>query len=165
MPCELCGRECKGCKEAIIDGAKMYVCPDCIKYAEDGVQQEEPVSRGNIKPIPTHRPPTYRPRKTPQKDIYKSMEKELVSNWNHLIETARKKKGLTREELGFKIGERTVTIAKIENGDLRPSDQMITKLEKELGISLLEEVKEAPTVKQTSPQMKYTLGDFIKSDK
>ena len=34
MPCELCGRECKGGKEAIIDGAKMFVCPDCMKYAE-----------------------------------------------------------------------------------------------------------------------------------
>ena len=38
MPCELCGRECKGGKEAIIDGAKMFVCPDCIKYAEGVVQ-------------------------------------------------------------------------------------------------------------------------------
>ena len=165
MPCELCGREAKGCKEAIIYGAKMYVCPDCIKYAEGGVQKEEPVSRGEFRPVQTHRPPTYRPRKAPTKDIYKSMEKDLVSNWNHLIETARKKKELTREELGFKIGERTVTIAKLENGDLRPSDQMIAKLEKELGIALLEEIKETPTVQQTQSQTKYTLGDFIKPDK
>jgi putative transcription factor len=93
------------------------------------------------------------------------MEKELVSNWNHLIESARKKKGLTREGLGFRIGERTVTIAKLENGDLRPSDQMIAKLEKELGIALLEEIKEEPTVQQTRSQTKYTLGDFIKPDK
>jgi len=167
MPCELCGREAKSCKEAIIDGAKMYVCPDCIKYAEGGVgvQQEEPVSRGNLPPTKAYRPPSYRPRKAPAKDIYKSMEKELVSNWNHLIESARKKKGLTREELGFKIGERTVTIAKLENGDLRPSDQMIAKLEKELGIALLEEIKETPTVQPTQSQTKYTLGDFIKPDK
>jgi len=93
------------------------------------------------------------------------MVKELVTNWNHLIEAARKKKGMTREQLGFKIGERTVTIAKIENGDLRPSDQMIAKLEKELGISLLEEVKEAPTTQQTRTPTKFTLGDFIKTDK
>jgi len=165
MPCELCGREAKGCKEVIIDGAKMYVCPDCIKYAEGGVQQEEPVSRGEFRPAQAYRPRTYKPRKAPAKDIYKSMEKELVSNWNHLIEAARKKKGLTREELGFKIGERTVTIAKLENGDLRPSDQMIAKLEKELGIALLEEIKETPTVQQTRSQTKYTLGDFIKPDK
>ncbi len=95
------------------------------------------------------------------------MEKELVTNWNHLIEQARKKKGLTREELGFKIGERTVTIAKLENGDLRPSDQTIAKLEKELGIQLMEEIKSIATgtESQTRTPGGFTLGDFIKTDK
>ena len=93
------------------------------------------------------------------------MGKELVTNWNHLIEQARKKKGLTREELGFKIGERTVTIAKLENGDLRPSDQTITKLEKELGIQLMEEVKDISAGSQKGAQAAFTLGDFIKTDK
>ncbi len=163
MPCELCGRECKGGKEAIIDGAKMFVCPDCIKYAEDQIPEEL------VKP--SHQLQTQRliVKKThkPERDIFKekSMEKELVSNWNHLIEQARKKKNLTREELGFRIGERTVTIAKLENGDLRPSDQTIAKLEKELGISLMEEIKTVPTGTQTQVQSGYTLGDFIKTDK
>jgi putative transcription factor len=163
MPCELCGRECKGGREAIIDGAKMFVCPDCIKYAEGPVQEE---------PVKTSRPPQtqrFIVKKTqkPERDIYKDkgMEKDLVSNWNHLIEQARKKKGLTREELGFKIGERTVTIAKLENGDLRPSDQTIAKLEKELGISLMEEIKTSPTGTQTRAQGGFTLGDFIKTEK
>jgi uncharacterized protein (TIGR00270 family) len=163
MPCELCGRECKGGREAIIDGAKMFVCPDCIKYAEAPVQEE---------PVRTSRPPQtqrFIVKKTqkPERDIYKDkgMEKELVSNWNHLIEQARKKKSLTREELGFRIGERTVTIAKLENGDLRPSDQTIAKLEKELGISLMEEIKTSPTGTQTRAQGGFTLGDFIKTEK
>ena len=52
MPCELCGRECKGGKEAIIDGAKMFVCPDCMKYAESFVPQE-PVRSSS--PPPTRR--------------------------------------------------------------------------------------------------------------
>jgi len=163
MPCELCGRECKGGKEAIIDGAKMFVCPDCIKYAE-GVVQQEPERTSN----PTHpQPPLIKKRQNIERDIYKDkgMEKELVTNWNHLIEQARKRKGLTREELGFKIGERTVTIAKLENGDLRPSDQTITKLEKELNIKLMEEIKNEPTATQTRTQGGFTLGDFIKSEK
>ena len=163
MPCELCGRECKGGKEAIIDGAKMFVCSDCIKFAEDQ-QQEEPVRVSQ--PLQA---PRFIAKKTqkPERDIFKDkrMEKELVSNWNHLIEQARKKKNLTREELGFKIGERTVTIAKLENGDLRPSDQTIAKLEKELGISLMEEIKTAPAGTQTRAQGGYTLGDFIKTEK
>ena len=81
------------------------------------------------------------------------------------IAARQKKKGLTREELGFKIGERTVTIAKLENGDLRPSDQTTAKLEKELGIQLMEEVKEIPTGPQKGTQTAFTLGDFIKTDK
>jgi len=157
----MCGRDSKGLREAIIDGAKMRVCSDCIKYSEGYV--EEPVVKPT--PVPTRRPVTARPRPAGQKDIYKTMEKELVTNWSKIIEEARRKKGLTREELGFRIGERTVTIAKIENGDLRPSDQMIAKLEKELGISLLEEVKAVPLGQQSHAQDGYTLGDFIKSDK
>jgi len=165
MPCELCGRECKGGKEAIIDGAKMFVCPDCLKYAE-GVVQQEPAKISSPSP-----PQRFIVKKTQkmERDIYKDkgMEKELVTNWNHLIEHARKKKGLTREELGFRIGERTVTIAKLENGDLRPSDQTIAKLEKELGIQLMEEMKSVSTGtgSQTRPQGGFTLGDFIKTDK
>ncbi len=161
MPCELCGRECKGGKEAIIDGAKMFVCPDCMKYAEGCVPQEP------VRPSGTPQPQRYPIRKqNVERDIYKDkgMERELVTNWNHLIEQARKKKGMTREELGFKIGERTVTIAKLENGDLRPSDQTIAKLEKELGIHLMEEIKEVPTGSQKGSHASFTLGDFIKPD-
>jgi putative transcription factor len=165
MPCELCGRECKGGKEAIIDGAKMFVCPDCLKYAE-GLTQPDPVKISS----PLH-PQRFLVKKTQkqERDIYKDkgMEKDLVANWNHLIEQARRKKGLTREELGFRIGERTVTIAKLENGDLRPSDQTITKLEKELGIQLMEEIKSVSTGtgSQTRAQGGFTLGDFIKPEK
>jgi len=161
MPCELCGRECKGGKEAIIDGAKMFVCPDCMKYAEGFVPQE-PIRTSGPPPPPRH--PVK--KQNVERDIYKekAMGRELVTNWNHLIEQARKKKGLTREELGFKIGERTVTIAKLENGDLRPSDQTITKLEKELGIQLMEEIKEVSTGSQKGTHASFTLGDFIKTD-
>src|SRR5512137_253516 len=163
MPCELCGRECKGGKEAIIDGAKMFVCPDCMKYAESPAYQE-PV-RPAIPPQPQHT--IVKKKSAMERDIFKDkgMQKELVPNWNHLIEQARKKKGLTREELGFKIGERTVTIAKLENGDLRPSNQIIVKLEKELSLSLMQDITTTPTGSQTRTQGGFTLGDFIKPEK
>jgi len=161
MPCELCGREVQGCKLAIIDGAKIRVCPDCIKYAESVPEQPKPTPP----PVPVQRFLTQRPRHGQPKDIYKNMQPDLVTDWHHKIEDARKRKNLTRQELGFRIGERTVTIQKIENGDLRPSDQVIAKLEKELQIKLLEAVTdEQPTTptKPTGTQPSYTLGDFIK---
>ncbi len=156
MQCELCGRESRGCRDATIDGVNMMLCPDCIKHGENVV----PISKT---PTKVKKFVAQRARKSIPKDIYKDMDKELVSNWSEIIQQARKKKGLSREDLGFKIGERTVTISKIENGDLRPSDKMIAKLEKELGISLLEEVKKVTTDHHINAGL--TLGDFIRKEK
>jgi len=155
MQCELCGRNCD-CKAANVDGVMMMLCPNCIRH-------------GEVIPTPktqtvAQKPSLDRIKKPPVKDIYKDMNKELVTGWNEKIKKAREKKGLTREELGFKIGERTVTISKIENGDLRPSDKMIEKLQKELGINLVEEITESSaSLGGTRSSSRLTLGDFIKS--
>jgi len=157
MQCELCGKDCFECKPGLVDGVRMMLCPGCMKY---GQSVKEPVAKTpsnvqrNISLV----------RKPREKDVYAGMTKELVSGWNELIKNAREKKGLSREELGFRIGERTVTIAKIENGDLRPSDSTIDKLEKELSITLLEEVKQVSTVGSGS-RSGLTLGDFFKTEK
>jgi len=157
MQCELCGRDCFDCKPGLVDGVRMMLCQGCMKY---GQSVKEPVVKTpsnvqrNISLI----------KKPKEKDVYAGMTKELVNGWNDLIKNAREKKGLSREELGFRIGERTVTISKIENGDLRPSDSTISKLEKELGITLLEEVKQVSTnVSGSRPG--FTLGDFFKTEK
>jgi len=156
MQCELCGRECE-CRSAIVDGVRMMLCPGCMRYG-----QEIKTSSGTSY---AQKPILERIKRPKVKDVYKDMDKELVSGWNDLIKNARKKKGLSREELGFKIGERTVTIAKIENGDLRPSDKVIGKLEKELGITLVEDVSGAPSISTGSRSGGgLTLGDFIKRE-
>lgn len=156
MQCELCGKECN-CRPAIVDGVKMMLCSDCMRYGK--------VVDVVAKPITSTRPILQRIKRPKEKDVYKGMNKELVPNWNKLIKSAREKRGLSREELGFKIGERTVTISKIENGDLRPSDKVAEKLEKELDINLFEEVGSAPSgfgVSQNRGGL--TLGDFIKRE-
>ena len=157
MQCELCGRECI-CRPAMVDGVRMMVCPDCMKHGKGiAVEARAPTQD---KPI------LNRIRRPKEKDVYKDMDKELVSNWSDIIKKARQKKGLSREELGFKIGERTVTISKIENGDLRPSDKVATKLEKELDINLFEEVGKAPSyaTRGSGARGGLTLGDFIKKE-
>lgn len=154
MQCELCGRDSKGCREASVDGVTMRLCPDCLQHGENVVKTKTPEK---VKSFISRKV-----RKSSSKDVYDGMQKELISNWNDIIKDERKKKGLSREDLGFKIGERTVTISKIENGDLRPTDKIIKKLEKELGISLMEEVKKISTGGQIQSRM--TLGDFIKKE-
>ncbi|UCH72459.1 MAG: TIGR00270 family protein [Thermoplasmatales archaeon] len=157
MQCELCGRDC-GCKPANVDGVRMMLCPSCMRHGQ--AIKESPVQPA------TGRTVLEKIKKPPVKDIYKDINKELVSNWNSLIKKSRENKGLSREELGFKIGERTVTIAKIENGDLRPSDKIIIKLEKELGITLFEETGSSVSLSSSgSHPSRLTLGDFIKTEK
>lgn len=155
MSCELCGIESRGCRPGTIEGVRMMLCPNCIKHGE--AIKEEATIQSNI-----GRAIIKRKIKSSPKDVYKDMDKELVSNWSNIIKEARKKKGLSREDLGFKIEEKTATISKIENGDLRPPDKMVAKLEKELGISLFEKVKEITTTRHSSTSM--TLGDFIKRE-
>ena len=160
MQCELCGRDCNG-RPATVEGVRMMLCSDCLKQHGTSVE-ETPSDLIGV----SQRPVLGRIRKPGVKDVYKNMDKELVSGWNDIVKNARKKKGLSREELGFKIGERTVTIGKIENGDLRPSDKVVKKLEKELGISLVEEVKSVSNVSMGSGSGRgLTLGDFIKEEK
>lgn len=157
MQCELCGRECD-CRPATVDGVKMMLCPSCLKKHGKGVEP---------KPTPATKSTGIlrRIKKPREKDVYKNMEKELVSNYAEIIKEARKKKDLTREQLGFNIGERTVTISKIENGDLRPSDKVAKKLEKELGIILFEEINSVPSKALGGGKGKtLTLGDFIKKE-
>ena len=158
--CELCGRECS-CRPASVDNVRMLLCPDCLKQHGASIKESH-------EPLDNAQRPSFlgRIRKPVVKDVYKDMDKELVSGWNEIIKKARQKKGLSREELGFKIGERTVTIGKIENGDLRPSDTVVVKLEKELDIHLVEEVKSVSNVTAGSRSGSgLTLGDFIKKEK
>jgi len=157
MQCELCGRNC-ACRPATVDGVRMMLCPGCMQHGQV-VKVAEPSGVVSKTPI------LNRIKRPKEKDVYEGMDKELVSNFNSVIKNARKKKDLSREELGFKIGERTVTIAKIENGDLKPSDKVASKLEKELGVTLFEKVERTSS---SSSGLRsgsgLTLGDFIKRE-
>jgi len=157
MQCELCGDEYSKCRPAEVDGVRMILCPGCMRHGQ-GVKEINKTTINVQKSLLT------RIRRSKEKDVYERMDRELVSDWNDLIRNARKKKGISREQLGFNIGERTITIAKIENGDLRPSDNIAKKLEKELSISLFEEVEKVTTKSGDSTSNGLTLGDFIKTE-
>lgn len=156
MQCELCGRESPGCRQAIIDGVDMILCPSCLtKHGQVGRTPSSP--RQTI-----HQAITKRARRRQPKDIFNEIKQELIDDWAETIQKARQKKGLSREQLGFNIGEPTSTIAKLEKGDLRPSDKMVKKLEKELDIHLTEEKQKQNTPVQQNFSGGTTLGDFIK---
>ena len=154
MQCELCGKEIGSPRHVIIDGVKMIVCEQCAKYGK-----------------PISPPPVQYAKKAIAKredrigeKIFQSMKKVLVEDWAERIKEARIRKGMSREELGAKIGEPTVAIAKMEKRDLRPSDETVRKLEKVLGVTLFEEVEEIH-LSGTTQGRGLTIGDLIKLKK
>lgn len=162
MQCELCGRESSECKLASVDNVKMMVCPTCLRHGK-AVRIPSSESRG---PADVSKGMAKRAKQRKKKDVYEKMTTVLVDDWNQKVQQARQKMGWSREDLGFRVGEPTVTMAKIENGDLRPSDEVIKKLEKELDISLMEEVKETVKSSQGSnTRQGLTIGDLLKTEK
>lgn len=150
MLCELCGRESKNLTKVLVEGTTMEVCEGCTTY---GKILTEPIKKKT--------PVTSAPRRYHERDIFEGMETFLVPNWAEKIKNTREKKGLTREQLGAAIGQRTITIAHIENGELHPTDEMARKIERELDIVLLEKITSAGQTTNTTKGVERTIGDLL----
>ncbi len=140
MQCELCGEETE-LVNALVEGTLVNACRACAGF-------------GKI----VHKP------KLKKKASPKIVEEDndfLVSNYDELIRIARQKKGLSQEELAVKIGEKVSQIKKFESKSQEPNFIVAKKLNKELGISLIEKKdfeKENFKTKNDGP---LTLGDII----
>jgi len=152
MRCELCGKETDRLQRVIIEGTEMMVCGSCTAY---GKPAPTPKSRKPISISPSK-------KEYYSRDIFEKMDKELVPDWGTKIMKAREQKGLSRQELGAMIGEKTSTVAKIENQELRPSDEKAKKIEKVLGIILFQDVK--PAIIKKKKVRGLTIGDLLKKD-
>ena len=80
MQCELCGRDCD-CRIATVDGVRMMLCPGCMKHGQV-LDSYEKSSSAVKKPI------LKRIKRPKVKDVYRDMEKELVSGWNDLVKNS-----------------------------------------------------------------------------
>lgn len=151
MKCEICGRDAH-LRRALVEGVEMMVCQDCSRYGTPIEEKKRRETKLKKKAVPYSR------------DVFKNMDQELVSGWGRKIARAREQKGMTREQLGARVGERTVTIAKIENEELRPPDETVKKIEKELEISLFQKV-EGAVVRRAGESKGLTIGDLLKNAK
>jgi len=86
---------------------------------------------------------------------------EVVDDFGERIKRARIEKNWTQKDLANEIKEREILIKKIEKGDLIPEDQVRVKLEKALGISLLD-VSDDEITSRKGGKISTTLGDIIK---
>ncbi len=87
---------------------------------------------------------------------------DVVADYGAAIKKARQKKSLTVEELAKRIFEKASTLHRVESQALAPSDGLIQKLEKELGINLKEQIPSGPEKKgeKQGSERKFTIADL-----
>lgn len=166
MPCEMCGKDAP-LKTAIIEGSEMQVCPDCREYGHEKTDAEEVTDQSKVAKGMKNRAKAKK-KKSKSKDVYERTEEILAEDYGQRVQKARQKKDLTVEELSDELNEKRSVISKTEAQDHHPSDELVTKLERKLGIDLMVEAKDTHRQKATgsssSSSDSVTLGDLIKEE-
>ena len=159
MICELCGADVPRLKTVAIDATVLSVCGDCARFGEE--MASAPLRPSTMPPVIAQRLEARQRRMTP-KDVYtQSGELELMEDFPQLIRQARESRGWKQADLGAKINERASVIAKLESGTITPGDDLVRKLERQLGIKLKERVQPIAVKKRTAGAG-ITLGDLLK---
>ncbi len=180
--CEMCGAPIEGRSYTIIvEGTEMIVCERCYRrYMSRAARtrvdeplrlritprREEPRREPprRVEPPPAARKPTPRPR--PRKrggGGLGGVEKfEVVEDYAERVRRARERLGLSQKELALKVRVGEKVIKRIEAGTLVPPIDLARRLERVLGVKLLEPVVDELEEEIEGDRDKFylTLGDI-----
>ncbi|MEM0126695.1 MAG: multiprotein bridging factor aMBF1 [Thermoplasmatales archaeon] len=139
MNCELCGKQTNRLFDVIIDGVHMRVCSDCVKYGQEVPRKSEKQHRTISHPITSlplvHTTPLKKPKE--QEDD----AEEPVEDYGKIVKKRREEMGLSQEQLAAKLQEKKNIIAKIEREEIKPDKQIAKKIERVMGIKIIEKVQ------------------------
>ena len=121
----MCGAPVKKPVYYEVEGTIMILCDKCAKYGKRVPGPIKHISSRNKTQRNKHKPV-----------IREIIEWELVSNYGERIRRARERLGMSQEDLSRIIGEPLSYIKKIERQKIYPSEIVVNKLEKILGIKL-----------------------------
>ena len=159
--CEMCGKTV-GTRRYLVEGTVMNLGLECSKY---GSPMDAPAPAGSAGAMAKNL--ERRATRMTSRSVFDLQEtKVLVGDYGTRVHKAREAKGLSHEQLGNKVSARVPELKHIEAGKLRPGDDLVKKLEKELGITLLEAVEgPAPVVSGVGAKKgsgSLTIGDLLK---
>lgn len=148
--CDLCGKVEGSLARALIEGVELDVCSTCGKFGKI------------LAPVKRYSP------KEQRKMLQKAEPKEekialLAENYSGIIKQKRESMGLSQQDFAKKINEKESTVRHMETGTFEPSIPLAKKLEKMLGIRLVEEYEEKHESAKRKSEEGFTLGDFIKT--
>ena len=183
--CEMCGAPIEGkAYTIVVEGVEMIVCERCyrrymaraakartdepLRLRVAGPRRAEP-RREEPKPSPRRAPTAPRSGSKPRPVRRRSgaglggVEKyEVVEDYAQRVRRAREKLGLTQKELAIKVKVGEKVIKRIEAGTLVPPIDLARRLERVLGVKLLEPVAEEYEEEpgQKGGDFYLTLGDI-----
>lgn len=141
MECEICGVDGAG-YIIMVEGAKLHVCSEC---SGSGKLLKTPQPERATGDLPRHK-----------------QEMEIVDGFGGMIAAARKRMGLPLEVLAERINEKHSFLERVEHEKTLPDERLARKLEKELGIKLLQETSTGAAVDVKDRQgAGMTLGDIL----
>ncbi|MBI2650483.1 TIGR00270 family protein [Candidatus Woesearchaeota archaeon] len=152
--CDLCGKASESLNRTLIEGVELDVCSECSRFGKI----ISPVRR--LSPKEQHK--QFLRKSEPQKEEKIEL---LVENYAEIIKKKRESMGLTQKEFASRVNEKESAMHKIETGMFNPTLPLAKKLEKALGIKIVEEHEERHEKPSKSRMMGFTLGDFIKIKK
>jgi putative transcription factor len=165
--CEMCGKEVPSLTTVRIEGAEIDVCDDCVEFGTE--VRTESTSSTSTKYSTSESESSSSSTSTQsssssesRRDMFDEME-EIAQDYDQRIRNAREAVDLTQEELANQLNEKASLIQKLEHGDVLPSDNIQSKLERKLDISLAESAQSDDSEWEGSSSAgSYTLGDVVK---
>ncbi|WP_440006542.1 multiprotein bridging factor aMBF1 [Halomicrococcus sp. SG-WS-1] len=144
VQCEMCGAETSSPKTVKVEGAELDVCDNCADFGTE--VQTQDTSSTSTKYSTSSSSSTSSTSgssssggggssRTRRSDMFDDMD-ELAQDYDDRIRNARESTGMSQEDLAKELNEKASLIRKLERGDVLPSDDVQTKLERELDISL-----------------------------
>jgi|TARA_B110000438_G_scaffold57020_1_gene57075 uncharacterized protein (TIGR00270 family) len=154
--CELCGNEKISTKKARTAGIQVEACSRCIESMNLQVV-ELPRTFSKVR---SNKVNTVTSRGIAGKDIMAKKSTELAPDFHKRIIEARKAKGWDQRKFASKMNERLNIVQKVENGG-RPTDKLISKIEKILSIELNIERDSEHTSAINTVKRNMTIGDAL----
>lgn len=145
----MCGTTTEALYTAVIENVEMKVCRDCVKYGKVISAPREPVK-------------TIKRRPQPVREEEPETLKLVVEDYPSKLKSRREQLGMSQKDFAKHINEKESVVHSLERGSLKPSLELARKLEKKLGVRLIEEHTETRTPTSSSKSESFTLGDFIK---
>ncbi|MEM5803430.1 MAG: multiprotein bridging factor aMBF1 [Candidatus Aenigmatarchaeota archaeon] len=143
MPeCNICGKDEDELIKIKVEDAIIDVCKNCSSFGQVIIEKKKEI---------------------PIKEEIEEEEYELVDNFGKIIKNSREKMNISRKELAKKIKIKENILRRIESENLIPEKELAKKIEKELGIKILQKIDES-FVKKEYKKISLTIGDVVRID-